>query len=168
VAIEKIQTWDLVDLPEEKNVIGLKWVYRTKYNAGGTIQKYKARLVVKGYTQQQGVDFNESFSPVAHFEIVRVFLALAAQLCWLVYQFDVKSTFLNGKLEEEVYVAQPEGFIIGGEEDKVYRLQKALYGLKQAPRAWYSKIDSYFQEGGFERSQNEPFKSKGEVILIFL
>ena len=155
-AIQKNETWDLVDSLEGKNVIGLKWVYRTKYNADGTIQKHKARLVAKGYAQQLGVDFEETFSHVACFETVRVFLALAAQPGQPIHQFDVKSAFLNGELEEEVYVAQPEGFIIGGKEDKVYRLRKALYGLKQAPRAWYSKIDSYFQESGFERSQNEP------------
>ena len=89
------------------------------------------------------MNFDETFSPVARFETVRTLLALAAQLSWPVYQFDIKSAFLNGDLEEEVYVAQPEGFVVSGQESKVYRLKKALYGLKQAPRAWYSKINSY-------------------------
>ena len=138
-AIEKNGTWMLEDLPENKSAIGLKWVFKTKYNADGSVQKHKARLVVKGYAQQQGIDYEETFSPVARFETVRMFLALAAHLKWPIYQLDVKSAFLNGDLEEEVYVVQPEGFVVEGMEDKVYRLKKALYGLKQAPRAWYSK-----------------------------
>ncbi|PHU21402.1 Retrovirus-related Pol polyprotein from transposon TNT 1-94 [Capsicum chinense] len=135
LAIQKNQTWDLVNLLEGKKAIGLKWVFRTKYHADGSIQKHKARLVAKGYSQQQGIDFNETFSHVARFETVTTFLALAGKLNWPVYQFDVKSSFLYGDLEEEVYVSQPEGFVVNGKEDKFYRLKKALYGLKQAPRA---------------------------------
>jgi len=102
---------------------------------------------------------------------VRTLLALAAQLSWPVYQFDVKSAFLNGDLEEEVYVAQPEGFVVSEQESKVYRLKKALYGLKQAPRAWYSKINSYLQENGFERSKNEPtlyVKKRGKADFLVM
>ena len=105
MAIQKNETWEMVDLPEGKNAIGLKWVFKTKYHANGTIQRHKARLVAKGYSQQQGIDFEETCSPVARFETVRIVLALAAQLHWHVYQFDVKSAFLNGDLQEEVYVA---------------------------------------------------------------
>lgn len=118
----------MVNLPEGKNVIGLKWVYRTKYNAGGSIQKHKARLVAKEYGQQQGVHFDETFSSVAHFKMVRTLLALAAQLSWPVYQFDVNSAFLNGDLEKEVYVAQPKGFVMSGQEIKVYRLKRTYMG----------------------------------------
>ena len=96
------------------------------------------------------------FSLVARFETMGVLLSLAAYLIWSVYQFDVKSAFLNGELEEEVYVQQPEGFVVRDNEDKVYRLKKALYGLKQAPRAWYKRVDSYFLQHGFVRSENEP------------
>ena len=155
MAIWKNQTWDLVTLLEGKNVIGLKWVYRTKYNVMELIQKYKGWLVAKGYAQHEGVDFEETFSPIARFETVRVFRVVAAQLGWPIYQFDVKSAFLNDELEEEVYVTQPEGFVIKGEANEVYRLRKALYGLKQVSRAWYNKIDSYFRENGFKRSNNE-------------
>ncbi|GKD84513.1 retrovirus-related pol polyprotein from transposon TNT 1-94, partial [Tanacetum coccineum] len=155
-AIEKNSTWELVDAPVNKNIVGLKWLFRTKYNADGSIQKHKARLVAKGYSQEQGIDYEETFSPVARFETVRIFLALAAQLKLPVYQFDVKSAFLNGDLDEEVYVSQPQGFVTGDSENKVYKLNKALYGLKQAPRAWYSKIDSFFKENGFIKSENEP------------
>lgn len=172
-AIEKNSTWELVDVPKGKNVVGLKWVFRTKYNADGSIQKHKARLVAKGYSQQQGIDFEETFSPVARFETVRIILALAAQFQLPVFQFDVKSAFLNGDLNEEVYVAQPQGLVVDGAANKAYRLRKALYGLKQAPRAWYSKIDSLFRESGFKRSENEPTlylkqQGNGEFLLVCL
>ena len=94
----------MVDFPERKNAIGLEWVFRTKYNAHGAVHKYKARLVIKGYAQQQGVDFDEMFSHVARFETVKIFLALAAQFKWLVFQFDVKSAFLNEELNANVFV----------------------------------------------------------------
>lgn len=169
VMIEKNHTWELVDLPNDKDVIGLKWVYKTKFNEEGGIQKLKARLVAKGYSQQPGIDFNETFAPVVRMETIRIVLAIAAQLELQVYQLDVKSAFLNGKLEEEVYVEQPQGFEIKGKEEKVYRLKKALYGLKQAPRAWNSRINHYFQENGFQRSPNEPslyIKRDGQNFII--
>lgn len=154
--IEKNHTWKLVDLPKEKDVVGLKWIYKTKFKEDGTIQKHKARLVAKGYSQQPGVDFNETFSPVARMETIRTILAIAAQMELQVFQLDVKSAFLNGELEEEVYVEQPQGYVVKGQEQKVYRLHKALYGLKQAPRAWNSKIDRYFRQNNFQRSPSEP------------
>lgn len=114
-AIEKNQTWELVDLPEEKNVIGLKWIFKTKYNADGSVKRHKARLVAKGYSQQQGIDFDETFSPVARFETVRTILAMTAQLGWPVYQFDVKSAFLNDDLQEEVMFANLKpSFLVKG------------------------------------------------------
>ncbi|GKV47717.1 hypothetical protein SLEP1_g54586 [Rubroshorea leprosula] len=168
-SIEKNNTWELVDKPEGKTPIGVKWVYRVKYKAYGSVQKYKARLVAKGYVQKHGIDFLETFSPVARFETVRLVIALAAQMKWKIFQFDVKSTFLNGWLEEDVYVEQPEGFIVQGKEEKVYKLKKALYGLKQAPRAWYGRLDSYLHDNDFHRNENEPtlyVKVKGGDILI--
>lgn len=153
--IEKNQTWELVSRPQHKNVIGVKWVFRTKLNADGSINKHKARLVVKGYAQVFGVDFSETFAPVARLDTIRLVLALAAQKGWKVFQLDVKSAFLNGYLQEEIYVEQPEGFAVKGQEDKVYLLKKALYGLKQAPRAWYSRIDEYLLSVGFIKSLSE-------------
>ncbi|RVW87522.1 Retrovirus-related Pol polyprotein from transposon RE1 [Vitis vinifera] len=153
--IEKNQAWELVDKPTHKRAIGVKWVYRTKLNFDCSINKHKARLVVKGYAQMFRVDFSETFAPVARLDTIRMLLALATQKGWNIHQMDVKSTFLNGYLEEEIFVEQPEGFIVKGMEEKVYLLKKALYGLKQAPRAWYSEIDSHLLGLGFTKSLSE-------------
>ena len=113
----------------------------------GNISKHKACLVAQGYVQQEGIEFDETFSPVARIETLRTFISIASHLNLAIYQMDVKYAFLNGYLKEDVYVDQPKGFIIYGKEDKVYyRLKRALYGLKQAPRAWYSIIDDYLHE----------------------
>ena len=128
--INKNQTWELVERPEHRKVIGVKWVFRTKLNADGSINKHKARLVVKGYAQIFRVDFFDTFAPVARQNTIRMLLAIATQKGWKICQLDVKSTFLNGFLEAEIYVEQPEGFFMKGHEDKFYLLKKALYGLK--------------------------------------
>jgi len=138
-----------------KKVIGVKWVYRTKQNADGSINKYKAILVVKDYAQVFGVDFSETFALVAQFDTIRLLLALSAQKDWKVYQLDVKSAFLNGYLQEEIFIKQPKGFEVKGQEEKVYLLKNALYGLKQAPRAWYSITDEYLYKLGFVKSMRE-------------
>ncbi|KAL0298706.1 UNVERIFIED_CONTAM: Copia protein [Sesamum radiatum] len=142
--IEKNNTWELTDRPKDKEVIGVKWIYKTKLNADGSIQKHKARLVAKGYSQLPGIDYTKTFAPVARLDTIRALIAIAANKKWKIYQMDVKSAFLNGYIDEEIYVEQPQGFIAKGSEEKVLRLKKALYGLKQAPRAWYSRIDKYF------------------------
>ena len=153
--IEKNQIWKLVKRPKNRNVIGLKWVYRAKMNPGGSLHKLKARLVVKGYAQQPGVDFGDTFAAVARHDTIRLLIALAAKNKWKMFHLDVKSAFLNGDLEEEIFVDHPQGFEVARKEGMVYKLYKALYGLKQAPKAWYSKIDSYLVECGFRRSENE-------------
>lgn len=153
--IEKNQTWELVERPEDRKVIGVKWVFKTKFNPDGSVNKHKARLVVKGYAQVWGVDFSETFASVARLDTIRMILALAAQQGWKVYQLDVKSAFLNGVLQEEIYVEQPEGFVTPGQEEKVYLLRKALYGLRQAPKAWYSKMDEHLLGLGFKKSLSE-------------
>jgi hypothetical protein len=129
-SIERNNTWDLVNLPEGKKSIGVKWVYKTKLNADGEVEKYKARLVAQGFSQQPGIDYNETFAPVARIDTVRMVLTIAAQKRWIMHQMEVKSSFLNGYFQEEVYVRQPPGYEIDKHIDKVYKLRKALYGLK--------------------------------------
>ncbi|WJZ94710.1 hypothetical protein VitviT2T_013543 [Vitis vinifera] len=150
-AIERNETWELTDLPEGVKKIGVKWVFKTKLNENGKVDKCKARLVAKGYAQQHGIDYTEVFAPVARWDTIRMVIALAARNGWSVYQLDVKSAFLHGELNEVVFIEQPQGYEKKGEEHKVYKLKKALYGLKQAPRAWYSRIEAYFIKEGFKR-----------------
>lgn len=154
-AIEKNQTWRLVDLPQGAKCIGVKWVFKTKLNERGEVVKHKARLVVRGYAQEYGVDYVEVYAPVARMDTIRLIIALAAQRGWTIHQMDVKSAFLHGVLEEDVYVQQPQGYLVKNHEQKVYKLQKALYGLKQAPRAWFSRIEAYFIKEGFTKSSSE-------------
>ena len=132
---ERNKVWKLVPRPKGRTIIGTKWVFRNKMDETGIVTRNKARLVAKGYSQEEGIDFDETFAPVARLEAIRIFLAYAAHANFKVYQMDVKSAFLNGELEEEVYVQQPPGFEDADFPDFVYRLFKALYGLKQAPRA---------------------------------
>lgn len=127
----------------------MKWVYKLKRYPSGKILKYKSRIVAKGYVQKHGVNYNEVFAPVARIETVRVILALAGTNGWRVNHLDVNSAFLNGNLEEEVYVLQPEGYKKEGEIKKVYKLSKALYGLREASRAWNACLDKYLKSLGF-------------------
>jgi len=150
-------------------VIRVKWVYRTKLNADGSINKHKARLFVNGYTQILDVDYSDTFALVARLDTIRLLLVVTAQMNWKVYQLDVKSAFLNGILHEEIYVEHPEGFVKDEEKDKVYLLKKALYGLKQAPRAWYSRIDDHLLSIGFTKNLSEAtfyVKHWGNDVLI--
>lgn len=154
-SIRKNNTWELTTLPKGKQTVTVKWIFKEKKNAKGEVEKYKARLVAKGFSQRAGIDYEEVFAPVARMETIRLVISLAAQQGWKIHQMVVKSAFLNGTLEEEVYVNQPLGYVVKGQEDKVLKLKKALYGLKQAPRAWYSCIDEYFQKIGFTRCPYE-------------
>ncbi|GKA42407.1 retrovirus-related pol polyprotein from transposon TNT 1-94 [Tanacetum coccineum] len=148
---DRLQVWELVDKPFGKNVIKLKWLWKNKKDEDQTVIRNKARLVAKGYAQEEGIDFEESFAPVARLEAVRIFIAYAAHKSFPIYQMDVKTTFLNGPLKEEVYVAQPDGFVDPDHPEKVYRLRKALYGLKQAPRAWYDELSNFLISKGFTK-----------------
>ncbi|GJV20868.1 retrovirus-related pol polyprotein from transposon TNT 1-94 [Tanacetum coccineum] len=136
----------LVPRPEGKNIIALKWLWKNKCDAENIVVRNKTRLVAKGYKQEEGIDFEESFAPVARLEVVRMFIAYAAHKNITIFQMDVKTAFLNGPLKEEVYVSQPKGFIDPEFPDHVYRLKKALYGLKQAPCVWYDKLSSFLIE----------------------
>nr|GEZ83077.1 copia protein [Tanacetum cinerariifolium] len=133
---ERLEVWELVPRPDKVMVITLKWTYKVKLDDLGGILKNMARLVARGYSQEEGIDFEESFALVARLEAIRIFLAYAAYKSMVVYQMDVKTTFLNGKLREEVYVSQPDRFVDPDNPNYMYKLKKALYGLKQAPRTW--------------------------------
>ncbi|KAL4271452.1 hypothetical protein GQ457_13G004180 [Hibiscus cannabinus] len=134
------EVWDLVPLPDGVKVIGCKWVFKTKKDSKGNIERYKARLVAKGFTQQEGIDYTETFSPVSKKDSLRIVLALVAQFDLELQQMDVKTAFLNGDLEEEVYMKQPEGFSSSDGDNLVCKLKKSIYGLKQASRQWYLKF----------------------------
>ncbi|KAE8671832.1 Xyloglucan endotransglycosylase 6 [Hibiscus syriacus] len=167
--MEKNKTWILMDIPQDMKVIGVKWVFRTKLIVDGSINNHKARIMVKGYAQIFGIDYSDTFDPVAKLDTIMLPLAIASQKDWKVFQLDVKSAFLNGVLQEEIYVEQPQGFVKECEGDKIYLLKKALYGLKQAPRAWYSKIDEHLLNFGFVKSPSETtlyVKHNGNYILI--
>ena len=136
------QVWELVERPKNYNVIGTKWVFRNKQDQDGVVVRNKARLVAQGYTQVEGLDFGETYAPVARLEAIRILLAYACAHNIKLYQMDVKSAFLNGYINELVYVEQPPGFEDDKKTNHVYKLKKALYGLKQAPRAWYERFPS--------------------------
>ncbi|GJU78491.1 retrovirus-related pol polyprotein from transposon TNT 1-94 [Tanacetum coccineum] len=169
--LDRLQVWELVEKPFGKTVIKLKWLWKNKKDADQTVIRNKARLVAKGYAQEEGIDFEESFAPVARLKDVRIFVVYAAHKSFLIYQMDVKTTFLNGLLKEEVYVAQPDGFVDPAHPEKVYRLRKALYGLKQAPRAWYDELLNFLMSKGlgFTKDTIDPtlFTIRyGEDILL--
>ena len=162
-AIEKNSTWDLVKPHEKCKPIGVKWIYKVKRNSTGEIKRHKARLVAKGYSKKKGKDYDEVFSPVARAESIQILIALAAQLKWDLHHLDVKSAFLNGEIEDEIYVSQPEVFIKKGKEEFVMELKKALYGLKQAPRAWNYKLDDTLRSMGFIKSFNDQAVYKSSI-----
>ena len=143
-------TWELVDLPPGNKPLGSKWVFKRKMKPDGTIDKYKARLVIKGYRQKEGEDYFDTYSPVSRINSIRLILAIAALRNLEVHQMDVKTAFLNGDLEEEIYMEQPEGCVVPGQERKVCKLVKSLYGLKQAPKQWHEKFDSVMISNGFK------------------
>nr|GEY68829.1 hypothetical protein [Tanacetum cinerariifolium] len=150
---EPKRVWVLVDLPHGKRAIGTKWVFRNKKDRRGIVVRNKAQLVAQGHTQDEGIDYEEVFAPVARIEAIRLFLAYVSFMGIMMYQMDVKSAFLYGTIEEEVYVYQPIGFKDPDYPDKVYKVIKALYGLHQAPRAWYETLANYFLENGFQRGK---------------
>jgi hypothetical protein len=163
--------WEVVPSPEGKSVVTSRWLYKTKYVVDGSIEKHKARFVAHGISQVEGVDYDETFAPVARYTSIRNIIAIAAEMGWRIHQMDVKTAFLNGFIEEEVHIEQPQGFEVYKRKSRVCLLRKALYGLKQAPKAWYSRIDSYLLQMGFEKSDVDPnlyyiIRSEDTLILI--
>jgi hypothetical protein len=163
--------WDIVSRPKDTSMVSSKWIYKIKHAADGSVEKFKARFVARGFTQKEGIDYEETFAPVAWYTSIRTIIALAPVLGWKLHQMDAKQTFLNGKIEHEVFVEQPNGFVLHNKGTHVCKLRKALYGLKQAPRVWDDKIDGFLKSLGFQKidaDANMYFKVRGNqpVILI--
>ena len=169
-SISDNKVWELVELPEGKRIVGSKWVFKRKVGANGVIDRYKARLVAQGFSQRFGVDYDETFCPVVSFESLRTLIAAAVQKGLMIHQMDVTAAFLNGKIEEEVYMRQPEGFVESGKQHLVCKLKHSLYGLKQAPRCWNSVLDKSLKEMGFEQSPSDPcvYISSGEADSLII
>lgn len=150
------KTWKLVTLPAGKTPIGCRWIFKAKHGDKGQVERFKARLVARGFAQEYGIDYEETFAPVVRFTSIRTLLAFAVERGMLIHQMDVITAFLNGKLEEEIYMQQPEGFIKPGEENLVCKLNRSIYGLKQSPRCWNKELKSYMEKIGFKQSSADP------------
>jgi hypothetical protein len=162
--------WDLVTLLKGRKLVICKWVYRTKYASDGSVDRHKAWLFAKGFSQVEGIDYNETFSPVAKMNSIHLVLSLAASHKWEVHQMDVKFAFLHGDLKEEIYMKQPPSYV-HNDSSLVCRLKKSLYGLKQAPQAWYAKMDIFLIDNGFSRCHSNPSvytKKVGSHLIILV
>jgi hypothetical protein len=170
-SIIKNEVWEIVPRPISKDVVLSRWLFKIKHAADASIEKYKARFVARGFSQREGIDYEETFSPVARYTSIRTIIALASKMKWKLYQMDVKTTFLNGVIKEEVYIEQPQGFEVEDRKSHVCKLKKALYGLKQAPRAWYGWIDSFLTSLGFTKCKEDSnlyFKVMNDETVILL
>ncbi|KAJ9552748.1 hypothetical protein OSB04_016793 [Centaurea solstitialis] len=165
------QVWELTDLPQHCRVVGRKWVFKKKTDMDGNVHTFKARLVAKGFTQTHGIDYDETFSPVAMLKSIRILMAISAYFNYEIWQMDVKTAFLNGKLTEDVYMEQPEGFEDPKNPNKVCKLLKSIYGLKQASRSWNLHFDERIKEFGFTKSEFEPCvytKFSGSIVTFLV
>lgn len=163
------ETWDLVELPKDRKAIGSRWVFKVKHQSDGRVERYKCRLVAKGYSQKYGADYDETFSPVVRFNSIRTLLSFAVQNNLHVHQMDVVTAFLNGHLDEEIYMEQPEGYIKSGEESLVCKLKKSIYGLKQSPRCWSKTFTEFMKNIGFNQSTSDPcvfVRSRQELEIL--
>ncbi len=169
-ALQRQGTWSLVSSPPSKNIVGCKWVYKLKHNSDGSISRYKAKLVAKGFHQQYGVDYAKTFSPVVKPPTVRLVISLVVSLNWPLRQLDVRNAFLHGTLQEEVYMQQPSGYVHPDHPNLVCKLHKSLYGLKQAPRAWFESFTSQLLHLGFTASSvdNSLFIFHDKHIIAYL
>jgi hypothetical protein len=170
-SIIKNDVWEIAPRPKNKDMVSSKWLYKIKHVADRSIEKHKARFVACGFSQKEGIDSGETFSLVARYISIRTIINLVAKMKWKLHQMDVKTTFLNGVIEEEVYIEQPQGFEFEDRKIHVCRLKKSLYGLKQAPRAWYGIIDNFLKSLGFTKSKidsNLYFKVMNDEPVILL
>ncbi|GJR87643.1 retrovirus-related pol polyprotein from transposon TNT 1-94 [Tanacetum coccineum] len=162
--------WELVPLPISQSIIGTKWVFRNKLDENGIVSRNKARLVAQGYNQQEGIDYDETYAPVARLESIRILLAIACANDFKLSQMDVQSAFLNGFINEEVYVAQPLGFIDYQKPNYAYKFKKALYGLKQALKAWYDRLKTFLIKHEYSMGMVDNIlftkKSKSHLIIV--
>lgn len=169
-ALMRNETWVLEPLPAGRKAIGSRWVYTIKENPDGTIERYKARVVAKGYAQREGIDYGETYAPTANFGSLRATMALACTHDWELVHFDISNAFLNSKTEFEVFMKQPDGFAVKGKEHLVCRLLKTIYGLKQGPHDWYHTLDAVFVKLGFRRAPSDPsvwvWAQNGDRIVI--
>ena len=173
MALIRNNTWEILSLPKGKKAIGCWWVFTPKFRSDRVLDRLKARLVAKGYTQTEGIDYGETFAPVAKFNTVRVLVAVAAKCSWEILQFDVKNAFLHGELEEEVYMQLPPGYQLTDKPNQVCRLKKALYGLKQSPRAWFGRftkamIDLKYHQARGDHALFIKFGTTGAVTLLLV
>ena len=165
------KVWDLVEISDGVKLVGCKWVYKTKRDSKGKVERFKARLVAKGFTQKEGIDYNETFSPVSTKDSFRVVMALVAHFDMKLHQMDVKTAFLNGDLNETIFMAQPEGFAIKGKEHMGCKLKKSIYGLKQASRQWNLKFNEVIKKFGFKENDVDSciyVKVKGGKLIILV
>ena len=169
-ALAKNGTWEITSLPIGKKAVGCKWIYKIKHKSDGSLDKYKARLIAKGFTQAYGIDYKETFAPVAKMNTIRVLLSLAVNHSLPLFQMDVANAFLQGDLEEEVYMEVPPGF--SHQDNKVCKLKKAIYGLKQSPRAWYAKLSSTLLDHDFKKCNSDSSlfvkKQNGKIIIVLV
>ena len=155
-SLQDNQVWDLVELPKGRRTVSCKWIFKKKLDADGNVERYKSRLVARGFTQKPGIDYDETFSPVVRFESIRTVIAVAAKNSLNLHQMDVKTAFLNGELEEDIYMQQPEGFVEKGKENYVCKLNRSLYGLKQAARCWNTALDNQLKAMKFSQCTSDP------------
>jgi hypothetical protein len=170
-SIIKNEVWEIVPRLKSKDVVSSKWLFKIKHVADGSIEKYKERFVTCGFSQKEGIEYEETFAPVARYTSIRTIIALVAKMKWKLHQMDVKKAFLNGVIKEEVYIEQPQGFEVENMKYHVCKLKKSLYGLKQAPRAWYGRIDSFLTSLGFTKSKEDSnfyFKVMNDEPVILL
>lgn len=171
-SIIKNSVGEVVSRPTDKSIVGSRWIFKVKHAANGSIEKYNSIFVTKGFSQFEGIDYEETFSPIARYSSIRSILSLVVQMGWKIHQMDVKKKILNGVIEEEVYIKQPESFETSDRESHVCRLKRDLYGLKQAPLPWYTRIKNYLMGLSFTKSEVDVniyhILVEGKLLIIVL
>jgi hypothetical protein len=163
--------WEIVPRPKRKDVVSSKWIFKIKHATDGSIEKYQTRFAAREFSQKEGIEYEETCSPISRYTLIRTIIALPAKMKWKLHQMDVKTTFLNGVIEEKVYIEQPQRFEVEDKKTHVCKLKKALYGLKKAHGDWYGRIDNFLTSLGFTKSKvdsNLHFKFMNDDLVILL